>query len=300
MTSTTHWAARFSAVAAGAEVCVLVLGDTAGLFGGGTSGEGCDAADLRLPGRQEQLLEAVLASGTPTVLVLLVGRPYDVSRQVDRLAGAVCAFFPGEDGGGALADILSGRVNPSGRLPVSFPGAGSGQPGTYLASTLAAANDVSSLNPEPVFGFGHGLSYVPVVWEEIGLLSPESWPTDGVCEVAVTLANPADRATSEVVQVYLRDPVAEVVRPVQQLIGFARVELPPGARRRVRMRLHADLTSFTGRRPERIVEPGEVSLQVGASSADIRGVLRLSLAGPLRVVGYDRHRIGEIAVKSAP
>jgi beta-glucosidase len=292
--------AAAAVLAAGAEVCVLVLGDEAGLFGGGTSGEGCDAADLRLPGRQEQLLEAVLATGTPTVLVLLVGRPYDLSRQVDRLAAAVCAFFPGEDGGASLADILGGRVNPSGRLPVSFPGAGGGQPGTYLASTLAAANDASSLNPEPVFGFGHGLSYVPPVWEEVALLSAEAWPTDGICEVAVTLANPADRATSEVVQVYLHDPVAEVVRPVRQLVGFARVALPPGARRRVRVRLHADLTSFTGRRGERIVEPGEVSLQVGASSADIRGVLRLVLIGPLRIVGYHRHRIGAIAVEDAP
>jgi beta-xylosidase len=287
-------------LAARAEVCVLVLGDQAGLFGAGTSGEGCDAADLRLPGRQEQLLDAVLATGTPTVLVLLVGRPYDVSGQVDRLAAAVCAFFPGEDGGGALADILSGRVNPSGRLPVSFPGAGSSQPGTYLASTLAATNDVSSQRPEPVFGFGHGLSYAPAVWEEVGLVSPESWATDGVCEVAVTLANPADRATSEVVQVYLHDPVAEVVRPVQQLIGFARVDLPPGARRRVRIRLHADLTSFTGRGAERIVEPGQVSLRVGASSADIRSVLPLRLTGPRQVVGYDRHRVGETAIESAP
>ncbi|HEX3831003.1 MAG TPA: glycoside hydrolase family 3 N-terminal domain-containing protein [Solirubrobacteraceae bacterium] len=292
--------AAAAALAAGAEVGVLVLGDEAGLFGAGTSGEGCDAADLRLPGRQEQLLEAVLATGTPIVLVLVVGRPYDVSRQVDRLAAAICAFFPGEDGGGALADILSGRVNPSGRLPVSFPGAGSAQPGTYLASMLAASNDVSSLRPEPAFGFGHGLSYARAVWEEIGLLSPESWPTDGICEVAVTLTNPGDRATSEVVQVYLHDPVAEVVRPVRQLVGFARVELPPGARRRVRMRLHADLSSFTGRRGERIVEPGEVSLQVGASSADIRGVLRLGLAGPRRVVGYDRHRMSEIAAENVP
>jgi beta-xylosidase len=292
--------AAAAALAAGAEVCVLVLGDEAGLFGGGTSGEGCDAADLRLPGRQEQLLDAVLATGTPTVLVLLVGRPYDVSRQVDRLAAAVCAFFAGEDGAGALADILSGRVNPSGRLPLSFPGAGSAQPGTYLAPILAASNDASSLNPEPVFGFGHGLSYAPAVWEEIVLLSSETWPTDGICDVAVTLANPADLPTTEVVQVYLNDPVADVVRPVAQLVGFARVELPPGARRRVRMRLHADLTSFTGRRGERIVEPGEVSLQVGASSADIRSVLRLVLAGPLRIVGYDRRRIGEIAVESVP
>lgn len=183
---------------------------------------------------------------------------------------------------------------------MSFPGAGSGQPGTYLASKLAAPNDVSSLSPQAVFGFGHGLSYAPAAWEEIGLLSPERWPTNGICEVAVTLSNPADRATSEVVQVYLHDPVAEVVRPVQQLVAFSRVELAPGARRRVRIRLHADLTSFTGRAPERIVEPGEVSLRVGASSADIRSVLRLRLTGPRRVVGYDRRRSPEIAIESAP
>ena len=116
--------AEAAAAAGAADVCVAVLGDLAGLFGRGTSGEGCDAADLRLPGRQEELLEALLATGTPVVLVLLAGRPYDLSRQAGRLAAAVCGFYPGEEGAAALADVLSGRVNPSGRLPVSFPGAG--------------------------------------------------------------------------------------------------------------------------------------------------------------------------------
>jgi beta-xylosidase len=286
-----------AALAEQAEACVVVLGDEAGLFGGGTSGEGCDAADLRLPGRQEQLLDAVLATGTPTIVVLLVGRPYDLSRQVERVAAALCAFFPGEEGGAAVADILSGRVNPSGRLPVSFPGAGSSQPGTYLASKLASPNEVSNLSPEPVFGFGHGLSYAPAVWEEVSLLSPERWPTDGICEVAVSLSNPADRVTSEVVQVYLHDPVAEVVRPVQQLVAFARVELGAGERARVRIRLHADLTSFTGKAAERIVEPGDIALRVGASSTDIRTVLRLCLSGPRRVVGYERQRMPEITIE---
>src|SRR5207253_6246416 len=100
-----------------ADVCIAVLGDRSGLFGAGTSGEGCDAASLRLPGRQEELLEALLATGTPVVLVLLVGRPYEVSGQINRLAAVVCGFFPGEEGAPALADVLAGRVNPSGRLP---------------------------------------------------------------------------------------------------------------------------------------------------------------------------------------
>jgi beta-xylosidase len=228
---------------------------------------------------------------------LLVGRPYDLSRQVDRLAGAICAFFPGEEGGPALADVLSGRANPSGRLPVSFPGAGGNQPGTYLAAKLGSSSGVSNLDPDPVFAFGHGLSYAPAAWEAVELTRGERWPTDGACEVAVTLHNPGERATSEVVQVYLHDPVAEVVRPVAQLIGFARVELGPGERRRARIRLHADLTSFSGRSGERIVDPGDVELRVGSSSADVRGRLALRLVGARRVVGYDRRRTPDVIIE---
>lgn len=283
-------------LAARSDVCIAVLGDEAGLFGRGTSGEGCDAGDLRLPGRQEQLLEALLATGTPVVLVLLVGRPYDLSRQVERLGAAMCAFFPGEEGGAALADLLAGRANPAGRLPIGFPGAGSSQPGTYLGAALAGPSEVSNVRPEPVFPFGHGLSYAPAHWEQVTLVQP-SWPTDGSCEVAVTLANPGARRTSEVVQVYLHDPVAEVVRPVQQLIGFARVQLDAGERRRVRLRLHADLTSFTGRSGPRIVEPGAVALRVGASSTDIRAVLETRLSGPRRTVGFDRRHEPHVVVE---
>jgi beta-glucosidase len=277
-----------AAVAADAEVCVVVLGDQAGLFGKGTSGEGCDVADLDLPGRQEELLEALLTTGTPVVAVLLVGRPYDLSRQVDRLAGLVCGFFPGEEGAQAIADVLSGRVNPSGRLPVSFPGAGSTQPSTYLASPLGRRNEVSVVDPTPLFAFGHGLSYAAATWGAVSTPSGRTWGTDGTCEVVVQLANEADRDVSEVVQVYLHDRSSSVVRPVQQLVGAVRVDLAPGQSARVRFALSADLTSFTGRDLVRIVEPGGVELWVGASSTDIREVLPLELVGPVRMVGVER------------
>ncbi len=277
-----------AAIAADAEVCVVVLGDQAGLFGNGTSGEGCDVVDLTLPGRQEELLEAVLATGTPVVAVLLVGRPYDLSRQADRLAGLVCGFFPGEEGAQAIADVLSGRVNPSGRLPVSFPGAGSTHPSTYLAPPLGLRNEVSVIDPTPLFGFGHGLSYVGATWGTTTTMSGTRWATDGTCEVVLQLANDADREVSEVVQVYLHDKSASVVRPVQQLVGAARIDLAPGQQARVCFELSADLTSFTGRDLVRIVEPGDVELWVGASSTDIREVLPLELVGPTRVVGVDR------------
>jgi len=276
------------ATAAAAEVCVVVLGDEAGLFGNGTSGEGNDVATMDLPGRQEELLEALLGTGTPVVAVLLVGRPYDLSRQAGRLAGLVCGFFPGEEGAQAIADVLSGRVNPSGRLPVSFPGAGSTQPATYLAASLGRRSEVSVVDPTALYPFGHGLSYADATWGEVTTTSGSHWDTDGACEFVVWLANEADRDVSEVVQVYLHDRSASVVRPVQQLIGTARVDLAPGERKRVRFALHADLTSFTGRELVRVVEPGAVELWVGASSADIRAVLPFDLVGPGREVGADR------------
>jgi beta-xylosidase len=285
--------------AAEADVCIAVLGDRAGLFGAGTSGEGCDAADLRLPGRQEELLEALLATGTPVVLVLLVGRPYALSRQADRLAAVVCGFYPGEAGADALADVLSGRTNPSGRLPVGFPREEFNQPSAYLASSLAQRSDVSAVDPTPLYPFGHGLSYARATWVDVRLPSGPEWQTDGTCELEVTLRNDSERDTSEVVQVYLHDVTAEVVRPVQQLVGAVRVDLAAGEAARAWIGLHADLTSFAGRSGVRIVEPGAVELRVGASSTDVREVIALSLAGPLREVGFERRLEPDVRVERA-
>jgi beta-xylosidase len=200
----------------------------------------------------------------------------------------VCGFFPGEEGAAAVADVLSGRVNPSGRLPVSFPAEGASQPATYLVPHLGERNAVSSVDPTPVFPFGHGLSYAPATWLGVTRRSPERWPTDGSCQLAVPMRNDAPILATEVVQVYLHDPVAEVARPLQQLIAAARVELPPGASRTVLIDLHADLTAYTGRSGRRQVDPGEVELRIGASSADIRETLRCTLTGPCREVGFDR------------
>lgn len=276
------------AAARAAEVCVAVLGDVSGLFGNGTSGEGCDTSDLRLPGRQGELLEALLDTGTPVVLVLLVGRPYELSRYADRLAAVVCGFLPGEEGANALADVLSGRIDPAGRLPIGFPAEGSNQPSTYLTATLGLRSDVSTVDPTPLYPFGHGLSYNPAAWTDIALPAGGTWATDGALRLSVTLRNDGATTTSEVVQVYLHDPYAEVARPLQQLIAAPRVDLEPGTTRTVVIDLPADVTSYTGRAGQRIVEPGEVELWVGASSRDIRARLAAQLTGPRREVGFDR------------
>ncbi|MEU6223953.1 glycoside hydrolase family 3 N-terminal domain-containing protein [Streptomyces sp. NPDC047042] len=276
-----------------ADVCVAVLGDRAGLFGGGTSGEGCDVAELQLPGVQAELLDALVSTGVPVVLVLLTGRPYALGRWRGRLAAVVQAFFPGEEGGPAVAGVLSGRVTPSGRLPVSVPRERGGQPWTYLQPPLGLAGGVSNLDPTPLYPFGHGLSYTSFVWEDFAGERGEGGDTaeigtDGSYDVSVTVRNTGERAGAEVVQLYLHDPVASVTRPDVRLIGYQRLELAPGAARRVTFRFHAELSAFTDREGRRIVEPGVLELRLGASSADVRHTARVRIVGEVRELGTDR------------
>ncbi len=273
--------------ARGAEVCVLALGDRAGLFGRGTSGEGCDAETLDLPGRQAELAAAVLDTGTPTVIVLFTGRPYALGGIADRAAAVVQAFYPGEEGAGAVAGILSGRAAPSGRLPVSIPRHPGGQPGTYLRSRLEDNSKWSTLDSTPLYPFGHGLTWTEFAYSEL-TVSAEPVPTDGVVQIAATVRNTGRHAGTEVVQLYLSDPVASVVRPVRSLAGWARVPLAPGQSARVEFTVHADRTSFTGLDLRRIVEPGEIEVAVGRSSADLPLTGSFVLDGPVRVLGPER------------
>ncbi|MER5851973.1 glycoside hydrolase family 3 N-terminal domain-containing protein [Streptomyces sp. NPDC002012] len=296
----TSGIAAAAELARDADVCVAVLGDRAGLFGRGTTGEGCDVADLSLPGVQGELLDALLATGTPVILILLTGRPYALGRWADRTAATVQAFFPGEEGGPALAGVLSGRVNPSGRLPLGVPHGPGGQPWTYLQPPLGLANGVSNLDPTPLYPFGHGLSYTTFSWEP-GEPVPAEIPTDGSADIEVTVRNTGDRQGAEVVQLYVHDPVAQTTRPQARLIGYARVELAAGQARKVRFQFHADLVSFTGIGGRRIVEPGDLELRLATSSAvcDIRQTVRLRLTGPERTVDHRRRLVCETAVEEA-
>jgi beta-xylosidase len=270
-----------------ADLIVAVVGDKAGMFGHGTSGEGCDAVDLKLPGVQEELLHALADTGLPVVAVLVTGRPYALGGVAPRLAAVVQAFFPGEEGGGAIAGVLTGRVTPSGRLPVEILRDAGAQPSTYLRSRNAARHSGSSVDPAPLFAFGHGLSYT--TFEYSGLaLSADEVATDDVVEISCTVRNTGPVAGTEVVQLYLGDPIATVVRPVKWLAGFARTALAPGEAARVTFHVHADRTSFTGRDLTRIVEPGTITVTVGGSSDDLRLTGSFTLTGPIRTVGIDR------------
>lgn len=285
------------AAARGADLVITALGDRAGLFGRGTSGEGCDAGSLTLPGAQQQLLDALLDTGTPVVVTLLAGRPYALGRAVDEAAAVVQAFFPGEEGTHALASVLSGRVSPSGRLPVSVPRKPDAQPSTYLAARLGQANEVSNIDPTPAFGFGHGLTYTSFAWSDLAVAATEV-PTDGLAELECTVRNTGDRAGVEIVQLYLHDPVASVVQPVQRLAGYVRVELAAGEAVRVRVRVPADLASFTGRDGRRVVEPGALELRLSASSTDPRLTAEVTLTGSARTVDHTRELHAEFQVET--
>ena len=205
------------------DVAIVAVGDLAGLFGRGTSGEGCDSEDLSLPGIQSELVEQILQVGKPVVLLVVSGRPYALGAYAGRCAAIIQAFMPGSEAAGAITGVVTGRVNPSGRLPIGIPGHPGGQPGTYLAAPLAWHSEgVSNLDPRPLFPFGHGLSYTTFSLTDLRLSATEV-PTDGSVEVSATVTNTGARSGAEVVQLYLGDPIAQVTRPLKQLIGYAKV-----------------------------------------------------------------------------
>ncbi|WP_307807388.1 glycoside hydrolase family 3 N-terminal domain-containing protein [Naasia sp. SYSU D00948] len=279
-----------------ADLAIVTVGDLAGLFGRGTSGEACDAIDLRLPGHQSEFLSAILDTGTPTVLVVVSGRPYALGDYAERAAAIVQAFLPGSEGAAALSGVLSGRVTPSGKLPVGVPSHHGGQPGTYLAPILGRfSKGVSNLDPTPLYPFGHGISYTTFEYSDLSL-SASAVEATGALTVSAVIRNTGDVAGEEVVQLYLSDEYAQVARPVRQLTGFTRVALAPGEAARVSFELSADLTSFTGVDYRRIVEPGSFRVWVAASSEDLRLEGTFAVTGDLRIVEGERVMVAPATV----
>jgi beta-glucosidase len=283
-----------------ADICITYVGDLSGLFGHGSSGEGCDAEDLRLPGVQSELVAKLLDTGTPVVVVVVSGRPYALGDVAGRAAGLVQAFMPGEEGGAAIAGVLSGRVVPGGKLPVQIPRHAGGQPGTYLQPALGSVESagISDLDAAPLFAFGFGGSYTRFEVDNLRISATEV-QTDGEFTVAVRVRNTGSRAGDEVVQLYLHDVLAQVARPLKLLTGFARVSLEPGAATDVTFHVHTDRTAYTTTDMRRIVEPGDVEVLVGTSAADAdlpcRGIVRIT--GEVRVVGHDRTMVTPVGLR---
>ncbi len=257
------------AAAAAADVAVLVLGDRSGLTTQATTGESRDRSSLELPGVQEDLVRAVVATGTPVVAVLVAGRPVGGDFLHEECAAVLMAWLPGQTGAQAIAEVLLGEVNPSGKLPISYPRS-VGQIPVFYGHKVSGGRshwhgDYVDSPVSPRYCFGHGLGYAPFVIEQATLDRTEVTAGDGVA-VEVTVANTGDRAGEEVVQLYIRDPEATVTRPVLELKAFARVSVAPGQRAAVRFHVPTGQLGFYGRDMNYTVETGHIEVYVGFSS----------------------------------
>jgi beta-glucosidase len=282
------------------DVAVVVVGDRSGLTVECTSGETRDLANLKLPGVQEELVLAVAETGTPVVLVLASGRPYALTRLVDRVAAIVAIWLPGETGGEALAEALFGVANPGGKLPVTFPRS-AGQIPIYYAHKPSGGHtewwgDYVDERSAPLFPFGHGLSYTTFDYSNLAV-DVRGAAEDGAVRVALDVRNAGDRAGDEVVQLYVKREHASVTRPVQELKGFRRIRLRPGGARRVAFDVPFDALAFYDPGMRRVVEPGEYEVLVGGSAADVRLRGRFEIAGETHVLSGPRKYFSAASVE---
>jgi beta-glucosidase len=289
-------------LARSADVAVVVVGGRSGLVSGCTSGESMDATRLELTGDQVQLVREVAATGTKTVVVLVNGRVLALEH-VESLAPALLeAWLPGEEGGHAVADVLFGRENPAGRLPVTLPRS-AGQVPLYYNHKPSGARcmfrgDYSDGPVTPLFPFGHGLSYTRFEYRDLAFSAVEVGTAD-VIGVACTVVNTGTRLGEEVVQLYVSDLVASVTRPERELRGFARIGLAPGEAKRVEFELPVAQLAFYDVAMQLAVEPGEIGIFVGSSSADVRLEGTVTIRGERRAVQRAEIRPTRVTVRDA-
>jgi beta-glucosidase-like glycosyl hydrolase len=282
------------AAASASDLAIVVVGDQSGIGGAATVGEGVDSAGCALPGIQRELVESVVASGTPTVVVLTHGRPFILDWLVACAPAIVSAWFPGEEGGPAVAAALFGDVNPGGKTPVSFlPHAGVA-PLPYNR-TETGGNTYRDATLRSVFPFGHGLSYTTFEYGDLRV-GPDAPTTSDTVRISCTVTNAGTVTGDEVVQLYVRDPVARTARPRRELKGFQRVTLEPGATADVTFVLHADRVALYDPTDGWVVEPGLLHLMVGSSSEDIRARADVELSGPVRQAGTRRVLVTPVEV----
>ena len=250
------------------DVTIAVLGESREM-----SGEATSRASIDLPGTQEKLLESLVATGKPVILVVMSGRPLAISWAADHVPAIVESWFLGTEGGHAIADVLFGDVNPSGKLPVTFPRATGQVPIYYNHRPTGRPPDEKNkytskyidLPLGPLYPFGFGLSYTKFDYSHLSLSAPKM-QSDGRITVSADVHNAGSRAGEEIVQLYINDPVASVSRPVKELKGFQRIALKPGQTKRVAFAITRRELQFWSDRGW-IAEPGEFKVWIGPSSA---------------------------------
>ncbi len=258
--------------AAKSDVCIVVLGEN-----NRTCGENRSRSSLDLPGRQTDLLQAVHATGTPVVLVVISGRPNSINWADKYVPAILETWYPGSEGGTAIADVIFGDYNPGGKLTVTFPKSVGQIPFNFPAKpgsqvdggrTPGPAGNMSRVNG-PLYPFGYGLSYTMFEYSDLHVSPAVITPGQSVT-VGFTVTNTGGREGDEVVQLYLRDVVSSVTTYEKRLCGFDRIHLEPGESREVRFTIGAEEMQLLNEDWKWVVEPGDFRVMAGASSADIR------------------------------
>ena len=223
-----------------------------------------DVDSLDLIGFQNQLVQAVVETGTPTIVFLINGRPLSITYIADRVPAILEVWYLGQDGGTAAAQVLFGDVNPGGKLPITFPHS-VGELPAYYNHKPSAQQPYLFEDPAPLFAFGHGLSYTTFRFSNL-TLSPRRISTHGDTIVSVDVTNTGSREGDEIAQLYIRDKISSITRPVKELKAFQRIRLKPGETRTLRFRLTSVELGFYGSEMRWVVEPGEFEIMAGASS----------------------------------
>jgi beta-glucosidase len=278
-------------VARAADVVILILGDRSGLSLNCTTGETRDSVDLRLPGVQSELAQAVMATGKPVVLVLVNGRPLAIPELAGKASAILETWLPGEEGGAAVADVLFGEVNPGGKLPITFPRHVGQVPIFYNQKPSGGKSNwywnYVSVESGPLYPFGHGLSYTTFEYGDFSL-SARQIEAGGVLDGSLNIKNTGKMTGDEVVQLYICDEYGCVPRPVKELKGFTRLTLQPGETRRLTFHLPVNQLAFYDEEMNLVVEAGTVRVMVGSSSADIRCEGLFEIVGKQKSLVKDR------------
>jgi beta-glucosidase len=243
--------------------------DVAIVVAGIEEGEFRDRASLALPGLQEDMIKAVAATGKPVIVLLVGGSAITMSKWIDDVASVAMVWYPGEAGGAAIADMLWGEVNPSGKLPISFPVSEAQLPWVYYHKPTGRGDDYNNLTGMPLFPFGHGLSYTQFEYNDLKL-SRAKISKDDSLRVSLTVSNRGIHSGEEVVQLYLRDELASVARPLKELKSFQRVQLKPGDSKQLEFIITPEMLMMWDVNMKQVIEPGAFRLMIGSSSVDIR------------------------------
>ena len=243
--------------------------DVAIVVAGIEEGEFNDRASLALPGLQEELIKRIAATGKPVIVLLVGGSAITMSNWLDKVSGVVHVWYPGEAGGLAVADVLFGDRSPSGKIPVTFPVSEAQLPLVYNHKPTGRGDDYTNLTGQPLFPFGFGLSYTSFDYSELKLDKPIIKVGESTT-VKFKLKNTGTTTGDEIVQLYLRDELASVARPIKELKGFQRIALDPGAEREIQFTIDPEMLMMLDKNMNKVIEPGKFRIMIGSSSMDIR------------------------------